>query len=88
MTQDIPVLIADIEARIERLTEERERADKAVVLSDEEQSALVQILDAATKAQGISIATNTVYFLNKIKSAPTVVPHVDAPAPKPKDSEE
>jgi hypothetical protein len=62
-------------------------ADKAVMLTDDEQSALVQILDAATKAQGISIATNTVYFLNKIKSAPTVVPHVDAPAPKPKAEE-
>jgi alpha-ketoglutarate-dependent 2,4-dichlorophenoxyacetate dioxygenase len=38
-------------------------------------------LDAATKAQGLSVAQTTLYFLNKIRSAPTVVPHVDAPKP-------
>ena len=56
-------------------------ADRALVLTDEEQSALVNVLDAATKAQGLSVAQTTLYFLNKIRSAPTVVPHVDAPKP-------
>ena len=56
-------------------------ADKALMLSDAEQAALIQILDVATKAQGIGIAQNTTYFLNKIKSAPSVVPHVDEPPP-------
>lgn len=62
-------------------------ADRALMLTDDEQAAFRHILDVATKAEGLSIAQNTVYFLNKLNSAPTVVPHVDAPAPKSKAEE-
>ena len=62
-------------------------ADRALMLTDDEQAALRHILDVATKAEGLGIAQNTVYFLNKLNTAPTVVPQVDVPAPKPKAEE-
>ena len=47
-------------------------AEKALVLTDQEQAALVEILDAATKQGGLSIAGKTTYFLNKLNTAPVV----------------
>ena len=57
-------------------------ADKALILSDDEQAAFRQILDAATKGSGIQIAPAAVYLLNKLNTAPVVTPHVDAPKPE------
>lgn len=54
----------------------------ALILNDDEQVALRVVLDTATKAQGIQIAPTTVYLLNKLNSAGTVVEHKDDP---PKD---
>ena len=58
-------------------------ADKVLVLNDNEQAIFRQILDAATKSGGIQAAPYTVYFLNKLDSAPSVVPHKDDPVPVP-----
>lgn len=55
--------------------------DVALILNDDEQNAFRAVLDAATKAQGIQIAPMTVYLLNKLNSAGTVVEHKDD-APK------
>jgi len=67
-------------------------AEKALVLTDQEQTALVEILDAATKQGGISVAGKTIYFLNKLNAAPVVTsqtpaePKADKAKPeKPKD---
>ena len=66
-------------------------AEKALVLTDQEQTALVEILDAATKQGGISIAGKTTYFLNKLNAAPVTSqtpadPKADKAKPeKPKD---
>ena len=57
-------------------------ADHMLVLSDQEMAALYQVLDSATKAQGLQIAPQTVYLLNKMKAAPVVTEHTDAPAPQ------
>lgn len=61
--------------------------DRALVLTDDEQAAFRHVLDVATKAEGLAIAQNTLYLLNKLNSAPTVVPQKDVPAPKPKAEE-
>lgn len=62
-------------------------ADKALILSDDEQVVFRHVLDVATKAEGLGIAQNTLYLLNKLNSAPVVTPHVDAPKP-PQESEQ
>ena len=54
----------------------------ALILNDDEQAALRVVLDDATKAQGLQIAPTTVYLLNKLNSAGTIVEHKDDP---PKD---
>jgi hypothetical protein len=54
----------------------------ALILSDQEQQALYAALDAATKHEGLAIAPNTVYLMNKLKAAPTVEPQKPEP-PKP-----
>lgn len=69
------------------LTATAHATDRALILNDDEQAALRQILDAATRAQGIQIAPVTVYLLNKLNSAPAVVEHKDEP-PKPKEQSE
>ena len=50
-----------------------------ITLTDEEQRALYQILDAATKAGGLEQAKVTLYFLNKLTGASA--PQAAAPAP-------
>lgn len=55
-------------------------ADRALILSDDEQAAFRRVLDVATKAQGLQVAQTTLYFLNKLNSAPVVTS-----APKPED---
>ena len=55
-------------------------ADRALILSDDEQAAFRQVLDVATKAQGLQIAQTTLFLLNKLNSAPVVTS-----APKPED---
>lgn len=61
-------------------------AEYMIVLSDAEKTALVEILDEATKAKGLSIANNTVHFLNKIRSAPVVTERKDDPPKVPEES--
>ena len=59
-------------------------ADKALILTEDEQAVLRHVLDTATKAEGLSIAQNTLYLLNKLNAAPVVTPHKDEP-PKPEE---
>ena len=56
-------------------------ADVALMLNDNEQTAFRQILDAAVRGQGIQVAPEAVYLLNKLNTAPQVVPHKDDPPP-------
>lgn len=58
--------------------------DYALVISDKEKKALLEILDIAAKARGIEIAQNVVYFLNKIQAAPVVTEQKPGPAEEPK----
>lgn len=55
--------------------------DIALKLTDEEQRALYQILDTATKAGGIETAKTTVYFLQKIATEVNAPPPVPPPSP-------
>ena len=55
-------------------------ADKALILSDDEQTALRRVLDVATKAEGLQIAQTTLFLLNKLNSAPVVTSE-----PRPED---
>ena len=55
-------------------------ADKALILSDDEQAALRHVLDVATRAEGLQVAQTTLFLLNKLNSAPVVTS-----APKPED---
>jgi hypothetical protein len=57
-------------------------ADKAVILSDQEQVALRNILDIATKAQGLAIAGDALYFANKINQAGVVTDQKAVPDKK------
>jgi hypothetical protein len=54
--------------------------DISITLNDEEQKALVQILDTATKAGGLQVAQATVWFAKKLDDAAKAVPQ---PPPKP-----
>jgi hypothetical protein len=42
--------------------------DVTLTFNDEEQKALIQVLDAATRANGIEQAKVTLYFLNKLQA--------------------
>lgn len=57
-------------------------ADVALILNDEEQKALRQVLDAATRDRGLEMAGITVYFANKLRAAGTVTERKDEPADK------
>jgi hypothetical protein len=50
-------------------------ADKALILTDQEQQELIQVLDQATKMGGLSIAPVTAKLLGKLQSAPAVKEH-------------
>lgn len=54
-------------------------ADKALILTDKEQTELVQALDAATKAQGLVIAPATLRLYYKLQSAGSVIEKKDDP---------
>jgi hypothetical protein len=58
-------------------------ADKALILNDQEQAALRNVLDIATKAEGLKIAPATVYLMNKLDAAGVVTERKD-PTPEPK----
>ena len=62
--------------------------DVMLVLNDQEQAALMQILDVATKANGLQIANNTVAFMQKLQSAPAVVKHTDPTPDEKPDTKE
>jgi adenosylcobinamide amidohydrolase len=62
------------------------RADVALILNDLEQKALLEALDVATKAQGLSIAPNTLYLMNKLKAAGTVTEKTVVPDKKEGDT--
>jgi hypothetical protein len=47
---------------------------KTVTLTDDEQKALLILLDDAVKAQGLAIAGNADYFMRKIRDAPAATP--------------
>lgn len=59
--------------------------DITVTLNDEEQRVLLQILDAATKAQGLQVAQATVFFVKKLDDAAKAADAVPLPPPKPPD---
>lgn len=59
-------------------------ADRAILASEQEVAALIQLIDEALKAKGVTVAQNAVYWLNKIQSAPVVTERKDEPD-KPKD---
>ena len=61
--------------------------DVALILNDNEVTALKQMLDAATKAQGLAVAGTAVYLLDKINKAPTVTDKKDVPAEEHKPAE-
>lgn len=55
-------------------------ADRSIVLTDMEAQALLELIDAAVKAQGLNAAANAVFLANKIKTAPIVAtPKEDEP---------
>jgi len=62
--------------------------DVMLVLTDQEQTALMQILDIATKAQGLQIANNTIHFMQQLQSAPAVVSHTDPTSDKKSEDKE
>jgi hypothetical protein len=47
-------------------------ADRALILTDQDQKDLVQALDAATKAQGLAVAPANVRLYQKLLAAPVV----------------
>lgn len=57
--------------------------DITITLSDDEQKALVQILDLATKAGGLPTAQATMYFARKIEDAAKQPAPAPAPTPAP-----
>ena len=60
-------------------------ANKVLVLNDAEQQALVQALDQAIRAQGLSAAANNLHLYTKLQGAPVQVE--DAPkAPEKHDN--
>ena len=54
-------------------------ADKALILNDQDQKDLVQVLDAATRAQGLSIAATSLRLYQKLLAAPSITEQKDAP---------
>lgn len=62
-------------------------ADRAILASEQEVNALVQLIDDALKAKGVAVAQNAAYWLNKIQAAPVVTDRKDEPpADKTKDA--
>jgi hypothetical protein len=61
-------------------------ADMTITLNDDEQKALVQILDLATKYGGLSVAPATAFFQNKLVQAANhaATPALAEPSPKAK----
>ena len=51
----------------------------ALILSESERQALVVIIDAAVKAQGVQIIDSAGTLLGKVRAANEVVPHQDTP---------
>ena len=61
-------------------------ADRVIILSEEETKVLLNMLDAAVKAQGLTIAANAAYMLDKINKASTLIEQKLVPEPdKPKE---
>jgi len=61
--------------------------DVALILNDQEQASLRQVLDIATRADGLQIAPLTVYLLRKLEAAGVVTnvkPKDDAKPDEPK----
>lgn len=54
-------------------------ADKAIVATDQEITALIQLIDEAVKAKGLSVAPNAVYWVNKLQAAPVVTEQKEEP---------
>ena len=68
------------------MTSPAQAADHALILNDEEIKVLRQMLDVATKAQGLAVAKFAVYFDDKLANAPAVKEHKDdKPAEPPGD---
>ena len=59
------------------------RADVAVILTDPERAALLELINEAVKAKGLDAAPNAVYLANKIKTAGTVTERKDQPKDNP-----
>jgi hypothetical protein len=67
--------------------------DYAVVLNDNEKQVLLNLLDIATKSQGLAVAQSALFLAQKINTAGEVVEHKDAvpaapPAPSAPPSED
>lgn len=60
-------------------------ADKALILNEQRQQALYQMLDAAVRAQGITIAPAALDILNVLRTAPTVTEQPTQPPELKKD---
>jgi len=56
--------------------------DKALVLNDDEQKQLVQVIDAAMKGYGAQVGRQGGHLLDRLDSAPSVVPHKEEPEDK------
>lgn len=61
-----------------------EAADRALVLNDQEQAALIHALDLATRSGDTKDARVTVYLLNKLEQAPVVTDKKDDKPETPK----
>lgn len=62
-------------------------ADKAVILNEAEERAILLMIDEAVKAKGLEMAPNAVYLANKIKSAPMVTEQKPATPDKPAEGD-
>lgn len=60
-------------------------ADRAIVANEQEVNALIQLIDEALKAKGISVAQNAIYWLNKINTAPIVTDQKEVKPDTPKE---
>lgn len=54
-------------------------ADKAIVATNQEIAVLVQLIDEALKAKGLTVAHNAVYWVNKLQAAPVVTEQKEEP---------
>lgn len=58
-------------------------ADYAVILNEEEKKALIALLDAAVRANGLSSAGNAAWLAQKINAAGVVTEQKQAPTEEP-----